>query len=167
MSGTTYQELRCLARVAHTKTGVALRCESPRYECHNLQVQQVKRIPLSIRQAFNIVWPIFKKRFGLFTAVLLTVFGAWVVLEIVVIAGQRFGIFLWAVAHLALLVFVAGIEIGFLHVCLALYDGGEPTFGDIFTYALGFGSKVSCWPNALSVDVCDWAGALGSPGSLS
>jgi hypothetical protein len=56
----------------------------------------VKRIPISIRQAFNFAWPIFNKRFGLFTAVLLTVFGAWVALEIVVITGQRFGILLWA-----------------------------------------------------------------------
>src|ERR1700674_2994225 len=93
---------------------------------------------LSIRQAFNFAWPIFKKRFGLFTAVLLTIFGAWVVLEIVVIVGQRFGILLWAVVHLAFLIFVAGIEVGFLQICLALYDGGEPTFADTFTpLALG------------------------------
>jgi hypothetical protein len=98
----------------------------------------VKRIPLSIRQAFNFTWPIFKKRFGLFTAVLLTIFGAWVALEIVVIAGQRFGILLWAVAHLAFLVFVAGVEVGFLRICLALCDGREPTYAHTFTHlALG------------------------------
>jgi hypothetical protein len=100
----------------------------------------VKRVPLSIRQAFNLAWPIFKKRFGLFTAVLLTIFGAWVALEIVVIAGQRLGIVLWAVAHLAFLVFVAGLEVGFLQICLALCDGGEPTFADIFTH-LSLGPK--------------------------
>jgi uncharacterized membrane protein len=98
----------------------------------------VKRMSLSIRQAFNFAWPIFKKRFGLFTAVLLTIFGAWVALEIVVIAGQRFGILLWAAAHLAFLVFVAGLEVGFLQICLALGDGREPTFADTFTHlALG------------------------------
>src|ERR1700688_4347914 len=53
-------------------------------------------IPISIGQAFNFAWPIFKQRFGLFTAVLLTIFSAWVTLEIVVIAGQRVGILLWA-----------------------------------------------------------------------
>ena len=74
----------------------------------------MKRNPISIRQTFTFAWPIFKKRFGLFTAVLLTIFGAWVALEIVVIAGQRFGILLWAAAHLAFLVFVAGLEVGFL-----------------------------------------------------
>ncbi len=98
----------------------------------------MKRVPISIGQAFNFAWPIFKKRFGLFTAVLLTIFGAWVALEIVVIAGQRLGIVLWALAHLAFLVFVAGLEVGFLQICLALCDGREPTFADIFTHlALG------------------------------
>lgn len=108
------------------------------YACDHLQVQQVKHIPLSVRQAFDFAWPIFKKRFGLFTAVLLTILGAWVALEIVVIAGQRLGIGLWVVAHLAFLVFVAGVEVGFLQICLALCDGREPTFADIFTHlALG------------------------------
>jgi hypothetical protein len=98
----------------------------------------VKRDLISVRQAFNFAWPIYKKRFGLFTAILLTILGAWVALEIVVIAGQRFGILLWAVMHLAFLIFVAVVEVGLLQVCLALYDGAEPTFADTFTHvALG------------------------------
>lgn len=98
----------------------------------------MKPVPLSIRQTFNFAWPIFKKRFGLFTAVLLTIFGAWVALEITVIAGQRLGIVLWAAAHFAFLVFVAGLEVGFLQICLALCDGREATFADIFAHlALG------------------------------
>jgi uncharacterized membrane protein len=88
---------------------------------------------ISIRQAFKIASPILKKRFGLFTAVLLTIFGAWVALEIVVIAGQRFGILLWAAAHVAFLIFAAGVEVGFLQICLALCDGGKPTYADAFT----------------------------------
>jgi hypothetical protein len=71
----------------------------------------MKCIPISIRQAFNFAWPVFKQRFGLFTAVLLTIFTAWVTLEIVVIAGQRFGILLWGMMHLAFFIFVAGIEV--------------------------------------------------------
>jgi hypothetical protein len=100
----------------------------------------VKHNLISARQAFNFAWPIFKKRFGLFTAVLLTIFGAWVGLEIVVIAGQRFGILLWALMHLAFLIFVAGVEVGFLRICLALYEGGEPTFADTFKH-LAMGPK--------------------------
>ena len=88
---------------------------------------------ISIRQAFKIASPILKKRFGLFTAVLLALFGAWVALEIVVIAGQRFGILLWAAAHVAFLIFAAGVEVGFLQICLALCDGGKPTYADAFT----------------------------------
>src|SRR5258707_3887084 len=95
---------------------------------------------ISIRQAFKIASPILKKRFGLFTAVLLTIFGAWVALEIVVIAGQRLGIVLWAVAHIAFLIFVAGLAVGFFQICLAFCDGREPTFADIFTH-LAFGPK--------------------------
>jgi uncharacterized membrane protein len=88
---------------------------------------------ISIRQAFKIASPILKKRFGLLTAVLLTVFGAWVVLEIVVISGQRFGILLWAAAHVGFLIFATGVEVGFLQICLALCDGDKPTYSDAFT----------------------------------
>jgi len=98
----------------------------------------VKDDRISIRQAFKIASPILKKRFGLFTAVLLTLFGTWVALEIVVIAGQRLGILLWAAAHVAFLIFAAGVEVGLLQICLALCDGGRPTYADAFTQlALG------------------------------
>ena len=76
---------------------------------------------------FQLRLAYLQETFGLFTAVLLTIFGAWVALEIVVIAGQQFGILLWALMHLAFLIFVAGVEVGFLRICLALYEGGEPT----------------------------------------
>src|SRR5712692_7827535 len=85
-----------------------------------------------MRHAFDFAWPTLKKRFGLFTAVLLTILAAWVVLEIVVIAGQRFGILLWVVVHLAFLIFVAVVELGLLQICRALSDGKVPTFADTF-----------------------------------
>jgi len=87
-----------------------------------------------MRHAFDFAWPAFKKRLGLFTAVLLTIFAAWVVLEIVVIAGQRFGILLWAVMHLAFLIFLAGVEVGLLKICRALSDGKPPAFAQTFAY---------------------------------
>jgi len=93
-----------------------------------------------MRHAFEFAWPVFKKRFGLFTAVLLTILAAWVVLEIVVIAGQRFGILLWAVMHLSFLIFVAGVELGLLQICRALSDGKVPKFADTFAY-LPLGTK--------------------------
>lgn len=100
----------------------------------------MKRHPISVGKAVSFAWPTFKKRYGLFTAILLTIFGAWVALETVVMAGQRFGILVWAVAHLAFLIFFAGLEVGFLQICLALYDGGEPTFADAFR-RLAWGPK--------------------------
>jgi hypothetical protein len=89
-----------------------------------------------MRHAFDFAWPALKQRFGLFTAVLLTILAAWVVLEIVVIAGQRFGIVLWAVMHLAFLIFFAGAELGLLQICRALRDGKVPAFADIFAHLL-------------------------------
>src|SRR5260370_33280801 len=100
----------------------------------------MKHRPISIRHAFDFAWPTLKKRFGLFTAVLLTILGAWVVLEIVLIVGQRFGVLLWAVMHLSFLVFAAGVELGLLQICRALSDGKVPKFADTFAY-LPLGTK--------------------------
>ena len=94
----------------------------------------MKHSPISMRHAFDFAWPTFKKHFGLFTAVLLTILAAWAVLEIVVIAGQRFGILLWAVMHLTFLILVAGVELGLLQICRALSDEKVPTFADTFAH---------------------------------
>jgi hypothetical protein len=94
----------------------------------------VKHSPISTRHAFDFAWPALKNRFGLFTAVLLTILAAWVVLEVVVIAGQRFGIVLWVVMHLAFLIFVAGVELGLLQICRALSDGKVPAFADTLAH---------------------------------
>ncbi len=85
---------------------------------------------VSIRRAVDFAWAAFITHFGLFVAILLTFIGAWVVLEVVVVAGQRFGILLWALAHVAFLIVFAGLQLGFLRVCLALRDGAEPVFAD-------------------------------------
>jgi uncharacterized membrane protein len=42
--------------------------------------------------------------------------------------------FCCGLGHLAFLIFVAGIEVGFLQICITLLDGGEPTFADIFRH---------------------------------
>ena len=65
-------------------------------------------------------------------------FAAWAALEVVVITGQRFGIVLWTLAHLAFLFFFAGVEVGFLRICLDVSEGKEPVYGDAFKHlALG------------------------------
>jgi hypothetical protein len=85
---------------------------------------------LSVRRAALFAWPTFKKHVGLLAAIVLTFVAAWALLEVLVIAGQRFGILLWAVAHLAFLIVCAGLQLGLLRVCLDLYDGGQPRFRD-------------------------------------
>jgi hypothetical protein len=84
------------------------------------------------RQAASFAWSAFKENFGLFTAILLTFIAAWVILEIAVIQGQRFGIVWWSAAHLIFLLFFAGIQVGFIRACLDLYDGKTPSFIDTF-----------------------------------
>ena len=85
-------------------------------------------------QAVGFAWPAFRKHYRFFSVVLLTVFAAWIALEIVVIAGQRFGILLWAIAHFAFLSFFASVEIGVVQACLELYDGNDLKIADAFAH---------------------------------
>jgi hypothetical protein len=94
---------------------------------------KMKCSPISISQAVNFAWIAFKRHYGLFAAALLTIIGAWVALEVLVFAGQRLGFLWWAIAHLAFLTFFAGMQVGIIRMCLALYDGGQPTFADLFS----------------------------------
>ena len=86
------------------------------------------------RQAIDFAWTAFKKHSLLLIAILLTIVVAWVALEVIVITGQRFGILWWTAVHLAFFFILAGIEIGFIQACFALYDGKEPTFADTFRH---------------------------------
>jgi uncharacterized membrane protein len=87
---------------------------------------------ISVHRALAFAWPTFKDHWRLFLAILLSVLAAWIVLEIVVITGQRFGLLLWIAAHLAFLIFFACAQIGFLRVCLALRDHRDATSADAF-----------------------------------
>jgi hypothetical protein len=86
----------------------------------------------SIHKAFDFAWMTFKKQFGLFTAIMLTFLASWVILEVIVVAGQRFGFLLWAIAHLSFFFIFAGLEIGFIRICLASHDGKQIHYVDIF-----------------------------------
>jgi len=89
---------------------------------------------ISFGLAVNFARSTFKMRFRLFAGLLLTLAGAWVILEVAVILGHRLGIWWWIIAHLLFLFFFAGVELGFLEICLALFDGKDPTFGAAFTH---------------------------------
>lgn len=80
---------------------------------------------ISLRLAVTFAWSTVKTHFGLLARVLLTLLGAWVALEIVVITGQRMSILWWIIAHLVFFIFFSGVELGLLQVCLAFYEGKE------------------------------------------
>ena len=89
--------------------------------------------PLSIRSVFKRAWNLYTSHVLLFFIMLLILVGAWLLLEAVVIYGQRFGFALWLIAHLAFLTFFAGYVAGFSRICLAIVDGVPVTISDLFT----------------------------------
>jgi hypothetical protein len=94
----------------------------------------VKHQSILIRAAVNFAWQTFQLQYRLLIAMMLIIFGLWVILEIVVIAGQRFGLLWWTAAHLAFFISFACLEVRFLQVCLDLYDGRVPLFDDPVKY---------------------------------
>lgn len=86
----------------------------------------------SIRKAFDFAWMMFKKQLGLFIAIMLTFFASWVILEFIVVAGQRFGFLLWVIAHSSFFIIFASMEIGLIRICLASHDGKQIRYSDIF-----------------------------------
>lgn len=83
--------------------------------------------PLSFRAAWQFAWSAYRQYLGLFTALMLLMLAAWVVLEVLVIAGQSLGIVWWAVAHASFLVTFAGLEAALVSACLDLAWGGRST----------------------------------------
>lgn len=92
------------------------------------------RKQISISKAIDSAWSTYRRRWRLLTAVLFAMLGAWVVLEVIVVATQRLGILAWAIAHLAFLLCFAGMEVGLLRISLALEDGRNPGLADAFRH---------------------------------
>lgn len=86
----------------------------------------------SIRTAYEFAWGIYKENYGLLAACMLTFLASWVILEVIVIAGQRFGFILWLIAHVSFFIIFAGLEAGFIRLCLALHDGEKAQYPDLF-----------------------------------
>lgn len=96
--------------------------------------------PISIREAFSFARKTYKSHFPLFIASILTFFASWVLLEIVVIEGQKLGIILWLVAHLTFFMVFAGLEAGLIQISLALVDGQEVSYSNLFSHLASGGS---------------------------
>jgi hypothetical protein len=92
------------------------------------------RNQVSIGEAVDFAWSAYRRRWRLFTSVLLAMLGTWVVLEVVVFTTQRLGILGWAFEHIAFLLCFAGIEVGLLRISLALQDGRNPRLVDAFNH---------------------------------
>jgi uncharacterized membrane protein len=92
----------------------------------------VNPLPFSIRKAFDFAWATYKEHYALFAGIILTFFAAWVFLEVIVIAGQKYGLLLWTIAHLSFFLFFAVLEVGFIQVCLALLDEKQVSYSDIY-----------------------------------
>ena len=88
--------------------------------------------PTSIRQTFKIAWALYKEHYRLFIASIFVFFASWLLLELIVIAGQRFGIFLWLVAHISFFIVFSGLQVGFLYICIGIIDGQKPPLSEIF-----------------------------------
>jgi hypothetical protein len=93
-----------------------------------------RRNQISIGEAVDFAWSAYRRRWGPFTGVLVAMLGAWVVLEIVVVATARLGILAWVLAHIAFLLCFAGMEVGLLRIGLALEDGRNPRLADAFKH---------------------------------
>jgi uncharacterized membrane protein len=89
--------------------------------------------PISIRQTFSAAWAHYKANYRLLIASTFIFIASWVILEVIVILGQRFGLVLWLLAHSAFFIIFAGLQVGFFHICLAIIDGQAPTLSYIFT----------------------------------
>jgi len=96
--------------------------------------------PISIREAFSFASKTYKSHYPLFIASMLTFFACWVLLETVVIEGQKLGIILWVVAHLAFFIVFAGLEVGFIQISLALVDRQEVSYSSLFCTLASGGS---------------------------
>lgn len=93
-----------------------------------------------IRKAFDFAGITFKANFGLLAACVLTFFGSWVVLEVLVIAGQRLGFIWWFATHISFFIIFAGLEVGFIRMCLSIHNNEQVAYADIFQ-ALHLGVK--------------------------
>jgi hypothetical protein len=96
--------------------------------------------PVSLREAFAFAKKAYKNHFKLLIASMLTFFASWVLLEIIVIAGQKLGIVLWVVAHMTFFIIFASLEVGFIQICLSLVDGQDVSYSNLYS-SLASGSS--------------------------
>jgi uncharacterized membrane protein len=85
----------------------------------------------SVISHFGIAWRAFKSDPRVFVISVLIIFASWVVLEVAVIALQRFGIVVWLVLHCAFFVVFSGLMAGLYRIALKTVNGKAPNLADL------------------------------------
>ncbi len=114
---------------------------------------------LSIRGALGFGWTAFRTRPGLCAGIFGTLFAAWALLEIFVVATHRLGVGVNLGLHLLFLLFFSGLKLGFFRIALSLEAGGAPGYGDLFASLAG-------GPRLLGVGLLYLSGVILGIGAL-
>jgi uncharacterized membrane protein len=92
----------------------------------------------SVIPHFGIGWRAFKSHSSVFVISMFVLFASWVVLEVAVVALQRFGLVVWLVLHLAFFVLFSGLMAGLHRIALETVQGETPRLANL-TALLGRG----------------------------
>jgi hypothetical protein len=87
---------------------------------------------ISFRQSFHWAWTKFKDNPIFYIGIVLTFFASWVILELIVVAGQKLGVIFNLVAHITFLIVFSGMQLGFTKICLAIYADENPSYMELF-----------------------------------
>jgi len=95
---------------------------------------------ISIRKSLAQAWDIYRASMWFYTKIVLTFFIAWIILELVVYLAQDLGQVFNLAVHLLFLVIFAGLQVGFIRICLDANAGYTPHYSHLFEH-LKQGSK--------------------------
>src|SRR5205823_15102797 len=85
----------------------------------------------SVIPHFGIGWKAFKSYSRVFVISMFVLFASWVVLEVAVVALQRFGLVVWLVLHLAFFLFFSGLMTGLHRMALETVEGKAPRLANL------------------------------------
>jgi uncharacterized membrane protein len=87
---------------------------------------------ISLRRSLNWAWKTFQNNPMFYMGIVLTFFASWVVLEAMVVAGQRLGAIFNLAIHTIFLIVFSGLQMGFMKICLEVYKGNKPPYAELF-----------------------------------
>jgi len=89
---------------------------------------------ISIRKALAQAWDIYRASMWFYTKIVLTFFIVWIILELVVYLAQDLGQLFNLAVHLLFLVIFAGLQVGFIRICLDANAGYQPHYSHLFEH---------------------------------